>query len=130
MSTAFVPSGGGNLGAVQAGRLRALVREGIRPDFVVGTSVGSVNGAWLASHDLDFGVDALVDIRVRMRRGDAFPTELIGGLRGFVGRRDDLESSAGLRQILRTPHRRDDSTSSEFRSTSWRRTSAPVTTFC
>ena len=59
MTTAFVLSGGGNLGAVQAGMLRALVREGIRPDVVVGTSVGSVNGAWLASHDLDFGVDGL-----------------------------------------------------------------------
>ncbi len=110
MTTAFVLSGGGNLGAVQAGMLRALVREGIRPDVVVGTSVGSVNGAWLASHDLDFGVDALVDIWVRMRRNDAFPTELIGGLRGFLGRRDHLVSSAGLRRILRTevPARRFD----------------------
>ena len=43
MSTAFVLSGGGNLGAIQAGMLRALLGEGIRPDFVVGTSVGSVN---------------------------------------------------------------------------------------
>ncbi len=102
MTTAFVLSGGGNLGAVQAGMLRALVREGIRPDFVVGTSVGSVNGAWLASHDLDFGVDGLIDIWVRMRRSDAFPAELIGGLRGFLGRRDHLVSSAGLRRILRT----------------------------
>ena len=64
MSTAFVLSGGGNLGAIQAGMLRALVGEGIRPDFVVGTSVGSVNGAWLASHDLDKGVTGLVDIWV------------------------------------------------------------------
>ena len=102
MTTAFVLSGGGNLGAVQAGMLRALVREGIRPDVVVGTSVGSVNGAWLASHDLDFGVDGLIDIWVRMRRSDAFPAELIGGLRGFLGRRDHLVSSAGLRRILRT----------------------------
>ena len=110
MSTAFVLSGGGNLGAVQAGMLRALVREGIRPDFVVGTSVGSVNGAWLASHDLDQGVDALVDVWVRMRRSDIFPTDLVGGLRGFLGRSDHLVSSAGLRKVIRAriPARRFD----------------------
>ena len=110
MSTAFVLSGGGNLGAIQAGMLRALIGEGIRPDFVVGTSVGSVNGAWLASHDLDVGVDGLVDIWVGMRRSDVFPADLLGGLRGFLGRRDHLVSSAGLRQVLRThvPARRFD----------------------
>ena len=110
MTTAFVLSGGGNLGAIQAGMLRALVRQGIRPDFVVGTSVGSVNGAWLASHDLDQGVDALVDVWVRMRRGDVFPADLVGGLRGFLGRRDHLVSSAGLRKVLRSqvPARRFD----------------------
>ena len=101
MSTAFVLSGGGNLGAIQAGMLRALVGEGIRPDFVVGTSVGSVNGAWLASHDLDKGVAGLVDIWVGMRRSDVFPADLLGGLRGFLGRRDHLVSSAGLRKVLR-----------------------------
>ena len=101
MSTAFVLSGGGNLGAIQAGMLRALVGSGIRPDFVVGTSVGSVNGAWLASHDLDQGVDGLVDIWVGMRRSDVFPADLLGGLRGFLGRRDHLVSSAGLRRVLR-----------------------------
>ena len=101
MSTAFVLSGGGNLGAIQAGMLRALIGEGIRPDLVVGTSVGSVNGAWLASHDLDQGVDGLVDIWVGMRRSDVFPADLLGGLRGFLGRRDHLVSSAGLRRVLR-----------------------------
>ena len=101
MSAAFVLSGGGNLGAIQAGMLRALVGSGIRPDFVVGTSVGSVNGAWLASHDLDKGVAGLVDIWVGMRRSDVFPADLLGGLRGFLGRRDHLVSSAGLRRVLR-----------------------------
>lgn len=100
-TTAFVLSGGGNLGAIQAGMLRALVRGGTRPDLIIGTSVGSVNGAWLASHDLDDGVDGLVDVWLRMRRSDVFPADLVGGLRGFLGRRDHLVSSAGLRQVLR-----------------------------
>jgi NTE family protein len=101
MTTAFVLSGGGNLGAIQAGMLRSLSRAAIRPDLIVGTSVGSLNGAWLASHDSSEGVDGLVDIWLRIRRADIFPTELLGGLRGFVGNRDHLVSSAGLRRLIR-----------------------------
>lgn len=48
MSTAFVLSGGANLGAAQAGMLAALDEAGVRPDLVVGASVGAVNGAWIA----------------------------------------------------------------------------------
>jgi NTE family protein len=48
MTTAFELSGGAALGAAQAGMLLALAEAGIAPDLVVGTSVGAVNGAWLA----------------------------------------------------------------------------------
>ncbi|HNK70256.1 MAG TPA: patatin-like phospholipase family protein, partial [Flavobacteriales bacterium] len=41
---AFVLSGGGNRGALQAGALLALLERGIRPDLIVGTSVGALNG--------------------------------------------------------------------------------------
>ena len=47
--TAFVLGGGGVLGAVQVGMLRALLDGGVRPDLVVGTSVGAINGAVLAA---------------------------------------------------------------------------------
>jgi NTE family protein len=110
MTTAFVLSGGGNLGAIQAGMLRALTQAGVRPDLIVGTSVGSLNGAWIASHDLADGVDELVNIWLRIRRSDIFPAELFGGLQGFLGRRDHLVSSTGLRRLLRReiPARRFD----------------------
>src|SRR5205085_1769484 len=42
---AFVLGGGGILGATQVGMLRALFEAGVRPDLVVGTSVGALNGA-------------------------------------------------------------------------------------
>jgi NTE family protein len=45
---AFVLSGGGSLGAAQVGSLRALLEAGIRPDLVVGCSVGAINAAALA----------------------------------------------------------------------------------
>lgn len=46
---AFVLSGGGNLGASQVGGLLALLDAGIQPDVIVGCSVGSLNGTFLAA---------------------------------------------------------------------------------
>ena len=43
---AVVLSGGGALGAVQVGALRALVEHGVRPSFMVGCSVGALNAAF------------------------------------------------------------------------------------
>ena len=46
MPVAFVLGGGGLLGAHEVGMLRALAEAGIRPDLVVGTSIGALNGAF------------------------------------------------------------------------------------
>jgi NTE family protein len=43
-------SGGGARGAAQAGVAIELVAHGLRPDLIVGTSIGAWNGAWLAAH--------------------------------------------------------------------------------
>jgi NTE family protein len=48
MTTAFVLGGGGVLGAVEVGMLRALFARDITPDLVLGTSVGALNGAMVA----------------------------------------------------------------------------------
>ena len=45
----FVLGGGGSLGAQQVGMLQALGDVGVHADLVVGTSIGSVNGALLAA---------------------------------------------------------------------------------
>ncbi len=47
---AFVLGGGGARGALQVGALRVLLEAGIRPDMLVGTSIGAVNAAMLAVH--------------------------------------------------------------------------------
>jgi NTE family protein len=49
VKTAFVLGGGGLLGANEVGMLRALSEAGIRPDVIVGTSVGAINGAFVAA---------------------------------------------------------------------------------
>ena len=57
--TAFVLGGGGLLGAGEVGMLQALLETGIRPDLVVGTSVGAVNGAAVAADPTPDAVQTL-----------------------------------------------------------------------
>jgi len=57
--TAFILSGGGARGALQVGALRALMEAGIRPDIVIGTSIGAWNGAWLAYRPTAEGVASI-----------------------------------------------------------------------
>ncbi|MCU1396013.1 MAG: patatin-like phospholipase [Ilumatobacteraceae bacterium] len=68
----FVLGGGGSLGAVQVGMLRALFERGITPDLVVGTSIGAFNGAVVAA-DPDNAIDILDHFWRSSKRGDAFP---------------------------------------------------------
>ena len=58
--TAFVLGGGGVLGAVEIGMLRALGEAGIEPDLILGTSVGALNGALVAADPGPGVVDRLL----------------------------------------------------------------------
>ena len=60
--TAFVLGGGGLLGAVEVGMLRALFDAGIRPDLILGTSVGALNGALVAAHPGPDVIERLVKL--------------------------------------------------------------------
>jgi NTE family protein len=48
--TVLVLQGGGALGAYQAGVFQALVEGGVDPDWVIGTSIGAINGAIIAGN--------------------------------------------------------------------------------
>lgn len=98
MTTAFVLSGGANLGAAQVGMLTAVAEAGVQADLVVGTSVGALNGAWVAA---GAPLDDLGTVWRSLRRSSVFPTNPIRGLLGFSGRSDHLISNNGIRRILR-----------------------------
>ncbi|MBS1846893.1 MAG: patatin-like phospholipase family protein [Actinobacteria bacterium] len=100
MTTAFVFSGGGSLGSVEAGMLLALVEADIRPDLVVGASVGSINAAWFAAHPNLEGARRLVEIWKGVQRNDVFPIQLVNGFLGFVGLHDSFITSDALRAML------------------------------
>ena len=101
MSVAFVLSGGASLGAMQVGMLRALIERDIRPDMIVGTSVGAINGAFVASHGptLD-SLHELEDLWRGVHRGDVFPLEPLTGLLGFLGIRRNLVPGAALKRLV------------------------------
>ena len=60
--TAFVLGGGGLLGAVEVGMLRALFERDVAPDLVLGTSVGAINGLVVASDPTPAAADRLLDL--------------------------------------------------------------------
>jgi len=100
-STAFVLGGGGSLGAVQVGMMRALLEHGIRADLVVGSSVGAVNAAYFAGNPTLEGVSELEAIWLRLKRSDIL---CLGwrGLFGILGQRDHLFSSDRFSRLLET----------------------------
>jgi len=100
VTAAFVLSGGASLGAVEVGMLKALARRGLTPDLIVVTSVGAVNGAWLAGHP---GADTteLEQVWGSTHRSTVFPADPILGFFAFAGRRPGLVSQRRLRSLVR-----------------------------
>jgi len=68
---AFVLSGGGPRGAMQVGALRALMEADIVPDILVGTSIGAVNGVYLARYGYSLEtLDYIIDVWDSSARGN------------------------------------------------------------
>ncbi len=57
--TALVLSGGGAKGVAHVGVIRALDERGVRPDFIVGTSMGAIIGSLYASGHRGAAIDSL-----------------------------------------------------------------------
>jgi NTE family protein len=55
----LVLQGGGALGAYQAGVLQGLHEAGVEPDWIVGTSIGAINGALIAGNPPDARMERL-----------------------------------------------------------------------
>jgi hypothetical protein len=85
-STAFVLGGGGSLGAVQVGMMRALLEQAIGADLLVGSSVGAINAAYFAANPTLEGPSGLEAIWRHLKRSNIL---CLGwrGLFGFLGQR-------------------------------------------
>lgn len=104
---AFVLSGGANLGAEQAGMAEALLEAGIRPDVVVGTSIGAANAAFLAADPSVERARELSALWRRVRPGDVFPLNPVRIARAVL-RGGALFTTEPFRRLLERelPYRR------------------------
>jgi NTE family protein len=97
--TAVVLGGGGVLGAVQVGMVRALLEFGVRPDLVLGTSVGAINGAVLAALPAEKVPDEL-DVMWRSEARRVFGAGHVSRLRELAKGGVAVHSAAPLRAAL------------------------------
>jgi NTE family protein len=97
---AFVLGGGGQLGASEVGMLRALLERDIVPELVVGTSVGAINGAAVASDPTLATVERLAQTWSDIERSDVFAGSLLGRLATLARTGTHLHGNDALRAAL------------------------------
>ena len=96
---AFVLGGGGVLGATQVGMVRALLERGIRPDLVLGTSVGALNGAMVAADPSPATASRLAELWAELAESAVFSGSVFGRARTLIRHGTHLHSSDALRQL-------------------------------
>ncbi len=97
---AFVLGGGGQLGAHEVGMLRALLERGLAPELVVGTSVGAINGAVVATDPTPERVARLGEVWSRIESSEAFSGSVLGRLGTLARTRTHLHGNDPLRKLL------------------------------
>jgi len=78
----LVFQGGGALGAYQGGVYQALHEAGIEPNWVVGTSIGAINGAIIAGNEVGSRLDRLREFWDRVGRKPLWDGTPFGQLAG------------------------------------------------
>lgn len=95
----FVLGGGGVLGAVEVGMLRALLRAGIRPDSLIGTSIGAITAAMVALNPAPPVIDDLVRLWASPEMNEVYGDSVPRQMRRFATR-NHLHSPAPLQRML------------------------------
>lgn len=97
----LVFGGGASLGASQVGMARALVEIGFVPDIIVGTSVGALNGSFLARQFDASQIEKLEGIWHEITRDDVFPgVSVMRAIRLLTGGVRHLASKKGIRKLV------------------------------
>ena len=98
--TAWVLGGGGNLGSIQVGMLRALAERGEVPDAVFGCSVGSLNGLAVAADPSTEGIAELRRVWLELEEDHVFPSSRVNGPWMLLRRGLSLYPDHGLRALI------------------------------
>jgi NTE family protein len=98
---AFVLGGGGARGALQVGALRALFEAGLKPDLLVGTSIGAINATGLALWGVNLaGIEALERLYQRMQDSRLLDPRLFQFAWNAVSKRQNHMGSRSARDFL------------------------------
>lgn len=87
------------LGGVEVGMLRALFRADVRPDLIVATSIGAINGAVVAANPSPSVTEKLMRLWATTEMGEVYGESIPRQLRRFATR-THLHSPAPLRRLL------------------------------
>jgi NTE family protein len=99
---AFVLSGGGTRGALEVGVLAALLEQGIRPQLLVGTSVGAINATGIAIDPTRRGAATLVRQWLGLNKREILPGNRLSMAWRLVTGKNGLFSNRGLKNFLDT----------------------------
>jgi NTE family protein len=98
---AFVLGGGGARGAMQVGALRALLEAGLKPDLLVGTSIGAINATGLAVWGVNqAGLEKLEHAYQLMEDSKLMDPRLLQFAWNAVSKRQDYRSRHSAQEIL------------------------------
>lgn len=97
---AWVLGGGGLRGAAEVGMAKALADRGLQPDLIVGTSVGSINGAVLAASPVEQSSKVLAEMWETMAATSVFQESMARRVRNLFNHWTHLHSNEPLRQLI------------------------------
>ena len=97
---AFVFPSGGSGGAVQVGIMASLLEMGVVPGMLIGSSVGALNAAFMATGPSQQRAFALETIWRRLSRVDVFGTNRCSPLVRLIARRSHVFTPAALRTLI------------------------------
>ncbi len=102
-TTAIVLSGGGNKGPIQVGALQSLLEHGIRPDFFVGTSAGSLNSGFMAAYGPTLeAIPYLADAWRSATQQTVYPGNPLTIAWRVLKGEDSIFTSDGMRRLIET----------------------------
>ncbi|UCG84442.1 MAG: patatin-like phospholipase family protein [Dehalococcoidia bacterium] len=97
---AFVLSGAGNQGALEVGVLLSLFEHNIRPDILVGTSVGAINAAAIAINPTLEGAQWLETLWRGVTKEDIMPNSYLSMVWRLVRGHSSVFDNENLRAFL------------------------------
>jgi len=80
--------------------LRALLERGIVPDLIVGSSVGALNGAFIAADPSTASVERMVDVWTSLSDRGVFGGSVLGQLSTLARHGTHLHTNDGLRRLV------------------------------